>query len=163
MKIDEYGCMHFYGDDYQVGDLVKYPYEIYLPVAPVSEVNEDVVELDGDRSLRFDDCDIYPIELTDDILRSIGFKDGDKSDLVTEFVYATDLEQSPQTVVSYTFYSKPINGVTSFLKCWTKARTGDGQNDVHLCDVRYLHQLQQALRLCGIRLDIPYSVYCHWG
>lgn len=93
---------------------------------------------------------LEPIPLTAEILEKNGFHKQKWNDLVTEFVFATDLKQSPQTVIQFTFYSKEIEGVRSLLKMWTKSKFGHGQNDVHLCGIYYFHELQHALRLCGI-------------
>lgn len=69
------------------------------------------------------------------------------------FFYATDLDSTPQTVIEFTLYNKPIAGVSTLLRCQTKPKGASGENSVHICNVLYLHQLQQALRLCGI--DYP--------
>ena len=100
------------------------------------------------------ESDLEPIPLTAEILEKNGFHKQKWNDLVTEFVFATDLNQSPQTVIQFTFYSKEIEGVRSLLKMWTKSKFGHGQNDVHLCGIYYVHELQHALRLCGIDKEI---------
>jgi len=114
----------------------------------ITGITERGVLLDSNSDGSFED--IEPIPLTKEILEKNGFRKQKWNDLVTEFVFATDLEQSPQTVIQFTFYSREIEGVKSLLKMWTKSKFGHGQNDVHLCGVYYVHELQHALRLCGI-------------
>ena len=96
---------------------------------------------------------LSPIPLSRDFLLKNGFAYGRENELMDEYVFAENLEQSPQTVFKYTFYKRPIIGCDSLLQCLTKCKDGDGQNDVHICNLRYVHELQHATRLCGIDKD----------
>ena len=89
-------------------------------------------------------------------LIKIGLKEDKKRENSVQrvFFYATDLDRTPQTVIEFYLYKKPIEGVSTLLKCWTKAEGGYGENSIHLCNVLYLHQFQQALRICGINFPI---------
>lgn len=93
---------------------------------------------------------LNPIPLTPEIFEKNRFHKQVWNDLVTEYTFATDLEQSPQTVIQFTSYSREIEGVKSLLKMWTKSKYGHGQNDVHLCGIYYVHELQHALRIIGL-------------
>ena len=96
---------------------------------------------------------IDPIPLTPSNLLSFGLKV--KEDNISIGCYwADDLEQSLQTIVEFKFYRKPIEGVTALLKCWTNAKSGYGLNEVQSCDIQYVHQLQNALRIVGIDKEI---------
>lgn len=98
---------------------------------------------------------IEPVPLDADLLRSIGLRKAEEiGGSSTEYFFAANLSQIPQTVVQLFVYSRPVAGIRNLLKCWCKAANGDGQNSVHLCDVLYLHQLQNALSLCGIALPV---------
>lgn len=121
------------------------------PVVIDAISNEDICTYRAEHGyITANPSNLKPIPLTAEILEKNGFHKQKWNDLVTEFVFAKDLNQSPQTVIQFTFYSKEIEGVRSLLKMWTKSKFGHGQNDVHLCGIYYVHELQHALRLCGI-------------
>ena len=56
--------------------------------------------------------------------------------------------------IDVTFYDTPINGVSHLVKINRNSASGDGINTVHNCDIDYVHQLQHAIRLCGIEKEI---------
>jgi hypothetical protein len=149
--------------DLMIGDWVQNPLGWKAQVQSIRYVNtikdewEWLIKI-GINNETFQDhlslTEIEPIPLTPEILEKNVFRKQKWNDLVTEFVFAKDLEQTPQTVIQFTFYSREIEGVKSLLEMWTKSQFGHGQNDVHLCGVYYIHELQHALRLCGIEKEI---------
>ena len=54
-----------------------------------------------------------------------------------------------------TLYKEPIGGVSILFKVWGRVPSSvGGVNDIHLCSVKYVHEMQHALRLCGIEKEI---------
>lgn len=96
--------------------------------------------------------ELKPVLLTDGILETNGFiQDKDEETGITyHLLVPTGYERNSFTI-QVTLYKKPICGVNTLVKCWgwTPPYNG-GLNDIHLCSVNYVHQLQHALRLCGI-------------
>lgn len=60
----------------------------------------------------------------------------------------------PGDWVQITFYNEPINGVSYLTQIETCSRKDDGVNHLHSCDIESVHELQHALRLCGIDKEI---------
>lgn len=101
--------------------------------------------------------DYVPIPLTPEILEKNGFK------IVHGFGYS---ESYPiygwgyhkglrdYSSVEVTFYDEPIGGVSRLVKMETASKKDDGINSIHSCDIEFVHQLQHALRLCGIEKEI---------
>ena len=127
---------------------------ITVEVAEIYET-ELLASIDGDGAFdRIDaDDELVGIPLSPDFFLKNGFAHGEENELKDEYVFAENLKQIPQTVAEYTFYKHPISGCDSLLRCWTKCKDGDGQNDVHICNLRYVHELQHAFRLLGIVKD----------
>lgn len=100
---------------------------------------------------------VEPILLTKEILEENGFKE------VHGFGY---FDKYPTLGWGYhngihdycsidvTFYDTPINGVSHLVKINRNSASGDGINSVHNCDIDYVHQLQHAIRQCGIDKEI---------
>ena len=102
---------------------------------------------------------LRPIPLTPEILEKNGFiKDAQKDEksLVDAYhlLVPTGFERYSFTI-QVSLYKKPICGVSTLVKCWgwTPPYNG-GLNDIHLCSANYVHQLQHALRLCGIDKEL---------
>ena len=96
---------------------------------------------------------IEPISLTSEILEKNGFiKKDDRLTDVYHLLVPTGFERSSFTIqVSL----EPICGVSTLVKCWGWLPPyNGGLNDIHLCSANYAHQLQHALRLCGIEKEI---------
>lgn len=100
-----------------------------------------------------------PIPITPEILEKNGFK------IVHGFGYSESYPTygwgyhkglRDYASVDITFYDEPIGGVSRLVKMETESKKEDGINAAHSCDVDYVHQLQQALRLCGIKKDIKF-------
>ena len=101
---------------------------------------------------------IEPIPLTVEILEKNGFiKDTDKDDRSTDVYHLlvpTGFERKSFTI-QVSLYREPICGVSTLVKCWGWLPPYNaGMNDIHLCSANYVHQLQHALRLCGIEKEI---------
>lgn len=95
-----------------------------------------------------------PLLLTPEILEKNGFRRINEGEQHCErCVFVTNTEQAPQTVVDFSFYDDCIPADT-LCKIWTKPSDCYGQNDVHICNLRYVRELQHALHLCGIEKEI---------
>ena len=102
-----------------------------------------------------------PIPLTPEILEKNGFRhphrpttsDGCESFIDEEYVWGEEGKRN-FTVVTITFYKGLSNGVRVLTKIETDCSHESGINMIHSCDIEYVHQLQHALRLCGIEKDI---------
>lgn len=96
---------------------------------------------------------LKPIPLTPEILEKNGFKIDKNEAYCKRYIFACNLNKIPQTVVEFSFYGEGVSADTLF-KCWTKPESCDGENSIHICDLKSVHQLQHALRLCGISKEI---------
>ena len=96
---------------------------------------------------------IEPIPLTPEILEKNGFKIDKNETYCKRYFFACNLDKVPQTVVEFSFYGEGVSADTLF-KCWTKPESCDGENSIHICDLKSVHELQHALRLCGIEHEI---------
>lgn len=90
---------------------------------------------------------IEPVKITPEILEKNGFVEDKSVGYCERYIWA-DSMRLPQTVVEFSFGD---DGAT-MLNCWIKLN--DGENNIHICDPSYVHQLQHALRLCGIEKEI---------
>lgn len=104
-------------------------------------------------------CDyLDPIPLTHEILEKNGFiKDACKDDRLTDtyhLLVPTGFERNSFTI-QVSLYKEPICGVSTLVKCWGWLPPyNGGMNDIHLCSANCVHELQHALRLCGIDKEI---------
>jgi len=89
-----------------------------------------------------------PVPITPEILEQNGLMDGSET-ACKKYVFADNLDKCPQTVVEFYFFGGRISADT-LLKCWTKPNDCDGQNSSHICNLRYVHQLQHVLKDCDI-------------
>jgi len=101
---------------------------------------------------------LEPIPLTAEILEKNGFiKDSGEDERVCvryHLVVPTGFERKSFTI-QVNLYKEPICGVSTLVKCWGGVPPHNGGiNDIHLCSANYVHQLQHALRLCGIEKEI---------
>ena len=96
---------------------------------------------------------LMPIPLTPEILGKNGFKIDKNETYCKRYFFACNLGKVPQTVVEFSFYGEGVSADTLF-KCWTKPESCDGENSIHICDLKSAHELQHALRLCGIKKEI---------
>ena len=97
-----------------------------------------------------------PIPLTPEILEKNGFIKDKENELSIYYhiLIPTGYEKNSYTI-QITFYKVPIAGVNLLFKCsgWLPP-DNCGMNDIHMCNVEYVHQVQHALRLCGIEKEI---------
>ena len=57
--------------------------------------------------------------------------------------------------VDVRFYDdEPNGGVQHLVKINRDSMKDDGVDSIHSCDIDYVHELQHALKLCGIKKDI---------
>ena len=101
---------------------------------------------------------IEPIPLTPEILEKNGLiKDEDRGKdfgQTYHILIPTGYEAHSFTV-QVTIYKEPIQGVDVLFKCWGWIPPFNGAlDDIHLCSLKYVHQIQHALRLCGIDKEI---------
>lgn len=99
-----------------------------------------------------DSHDYYfePIPLTSEILEKNGFAKEKEDELGITYYF---LERPYTTQI--TIYKEPIQDVSILFKAWGRASSSaGGVNDIHLCSVKYVHEMQHALRLCGIEKEI---------
>lgn len=102
--------------------------------------------------------EIQPIPITEEILEKNGFiKDAGEDDREISKYHLfvpTGIERISFTI-QVNLYKEPICGVSTLVKCWGQTPPyNGGLNDIHLCSANYVHELQHALRLCGITLNI---------
>lgn len=96
-------------------------------------------------------CYIEPIPLNPEILKKNGLVKIDDLEGVSRY-YIKLLDEETRCVISFSFYDLIVGGVKTLLKCWYEFR--GGTNSIHKCNVLYVHELQHALRLCGIEKEI---------
>ena len=103
------------------------------------------------------DADVYqPIPLTAEILEANGFIKDEDSENGSKYhlLVPTGHERNSYTI-QVTLYKEPICGVKTLVKCWGWVPPyNGGLNDIHLCSANHVHELQHALRLCGIEKEI---------
>lgn len=98
---------------------------------------------------------IDPIPLTPEILEKNGFKKTTPDKYYPEPRYIWGIDSGRNgTIVTITIYEKPVHGVKVLTKIDTDCSHDCGINSIHNCDIEYVHQLQHALRLCGITKEI---------
>lgn len=139
--------------DLMIGDWVKISHrnkigKVYRIDIANGSGNGWAAVIDGDWHESF----LEPIPLTTKILEANGFMLDDCCDYAQKYVCPVEIDNIPQTILEFTFY-EGISADTLF-KCWTKPKSCDGENSVHICDLKYVHELQHALRLCGIKKEI---------
>lgn len=98
------------------------------------------------------DC-AKPIPITPEILEKNGFVMAERDGVAVRYSFATDLDKPKQTAIQFAFYDGGVSADTLF-KCWTSPKDCDGINDLHICDLKFVHELQHAIRLAGIEKEI---------
>lgn len=105
----------------------------------------------------WDEDEISPIPLTPEILAKNGFKvmhGFGYCEKYPTYGWGYHKEVRDYASVDVTFYNEPIAGVSTLVRMETNSSKGDGVNKFHSCDCDYVHQLQHALRLAGIKKEI---------
>lgn len=96
---------------------------------------------------------LEPIPITPEILEKNGFVMAERDGVAVRYSFATDLHKPTQTAIQFAFYDGGVSADTLF-KCWTSPKDCDGINDLHICDLKFVHELQHAIRLAGIDKEI---------
>ena len=120
----------------------------------VCEIGSGLVMLSYNDLYEYDE--IGPIPLTVEILESNGFTKDEDSENGSKYhlLVPTGHERNSYTI-QVTLYKEPICGVKTLVKCWGWVPPyNGGLNDIHLCSANHVHELQHALRLCGIEKEI---------
>lgn len=137
-------------EELMIGDWVRmhYPFDMDIDMRP-ERINVLTKGVDID-------CEAIPLTL--EILEKNGFiKDEDKGKEFgqTYHILIPAGYEAHSFTVQVTIYKEPIQGVDVLFKCWGWIPPfNGGLDDIHLCSLKYVHQLQHALRLCGITHEI---------
>jgi hypothetical protein len=91
--------------------------------------------------------DLEPIPITPKILEKNGFKLKEKGVLYTEYVSGDE-----HSIIEFGFYKESIHDIDTVLNC--ELGFVGGLDRIHHCHIKYVHQLQHALKLCGINKNI---------
>ena len=130
-------------NELMIGDYVQVPelidkveeYEAYCKVKQLRITDLDVVEF---KELNYDE--IQPIPLTSEILKKIGFKE--------QVLDVMQLDEYKDGKLIYYIYWKYIDKKEGgYLKIASFTYEIGGFSRFH---IKYVHELQHALRLCGI-------------
>ena len=127
-----------------LGDLLKYgTFDKIVKVTAIygNQINTNVV------TPLFPD-DLEPIPITPKILEKNGFKLKEEGETYSEYVSVWD----EISIISFAFYKETLCGVDTLLEC--ELGFAGGLDRIHHCHIKYVHQLQHALRLCGIKKEI---------
>ena len=116
----------------------------------VQEIGSGLVMLDNNDLYEYDE--IEPIPLTAEILEANGFRAHTEANYIM-YVWAVEGRRN-ETIIAISIYKKPVNGVRILTKIQTDCRYDCGINEIHCCEIEYVHELQHALRLCGIDKEI---------
>ena len=147
----------------QIGDWVQNPLGLKATVHSIRYIPKDICDDFGGYYIvrlrvgeggwqDLDEGDVKPIPITPEIIEKNGFKIDSRATHWKKYVFVEDVRRIPQTVIQFSFY-EDMSADTLF-KCWTKPESCDGENNIHICDLKYVHELQHAIGLCGIKKDI---------
>ena len=133
--------------DLMINDLVRQKYSNLL--LKVSNINPPYIQA-FDEGGQFGEDTIEPIPLTAEILEKNGFtlKKADMYFPNDGYIWFDSLESNE--LVEIHIYDKPINGVMVLTKITNDCKAHGGVNKVHSCEIENVHELQHALRLCGL-------------
>ena len=102
------------------------------------------------------DFELFPIPISPEILEKNGFKQIDKGGEVCitgEWWWGEEGKRN-FTIVTITFYKGLNSGVRILTKIETDCSYESGINMIHSCDIESVHELQHALKLCGIEKEM---------
>ena len=135
--------------DLMLGDWVVYDGDVEyinpIKIEGMDIATESLITSDRD-DVGFDG--IQPIPITPEILKKNGFKLKEEGETYSEYVSVWD----EISIISFAFYKETLCGVDTLLEC--ELGFAGGLNRIHHCHIKYVHQLQHALRLCGIGKEI---------
>ena len=99
--------------------------------------------------------EVLPIPLTPDILEKNGFVYKEDDRILTGGFYQFVGEGKREGYfILIKFYDGTIGDAKVLVKIHTESSYRIGVNGIHSCDIEYVHELQHALRLCGIEKEI---------
>lgn len=98
---------------------------------------------------------IRPIPITEKMLVENGFEriEADKYYPAARYWWGKDGKRDG-FMIEITPYNPPLNGVKFLTTIHAECSHRVGVNKIHNCDIEYVHQLQQAIRICGIEKEI---------
>ena len=145
-------------NELQIGDYVNYRGQIIKVTSLYDKGGSNEVGWSDKESVWVNADNVEPIPLTPEVLEKNRFiKDFCKDNRLTDVYHLlvpTGFERKSFTI-QVSLYREPIGDVSTLVKCWGWLPPyNGGMNDIHLCSANYVHQLQHALRLCGIEKEI---------
>lgn len=101
----------------------------------------------------YHETQVEPIPITPEILEKNGFKkhENDIYHIGPRYVLTGGVEDYLVIVMPE---DPPVHGVKFLTEIHTNCIGKSGVNTLHNCDIECVHQLQHALRLCGIKKEI---------
>lgn len=108
----------------------------------------------GEHAYPFSEDCVEPIPITPEILEKNGFVRVERGEICTCYRWREKSDKIYGRLVDIHLYKEPIQGVFTLIEIETCSNKGDGLNRFHSCDTDYVHELQHALRLCGIEKEI---------
>lgn len=99
---------------------------------------------------------IKPIPLTAEILEKNGFAKVVENEhwCTYQFLIPTSYKETPYSI-QFTFCNEPTSSVNTIFNCWGPTSSeGRGVNDINMCNLEYVHELQHILKLCKISKEI---------
>lgn len=130
-------------EELMLGDWLKYGK--FDRIVKVTALYGSMVETNVVTPLFLDDLE--PVLITPKILEKNGFKRKEEGESYTEYVSGDE-----HSIIEFVFYKESIYDVDTVLDC--ELGFVGGLDRIHHCHVKYVHQLQHALKLCGINKNI---------
>ena len=147
------------GDLLTFEDCVKDGKIIPIEVVELHGYNNDfLASIDGDEvcdMLEFND-EIVGIPLTPEILEKNGFAKivEIEHDCTYQLLIPTSYKDTPYSI-QFTFCNDPTSAVNTIFNCWGPISSeGRGINDINMCNIESVHELQHVLKLCKIGKEI---------
>lgn len=140
--------------DLMIGDYLNTSFGI-AKIISIDKVGITFKNKDGEFDIDFHDEDawIQEILLTPEVLEKNEFIEDSTNGLHSTYhlLVPAGIEKNIYTV-QVTFYKESICGVSTLFKCWGPHNAG--VDDIHLCNLHYVHEMQHIFRLCGIEKEI---------
>ena len=131
-------------EEFMIGDWVMSIHPAMPRPIKVTEIGKnDIGYKNGILHISF----IEPIPITPEILERNGFRLKEEGESYTEYVSGDE-----HSIIALVFYKESIYDVDTVLDC--ELGFFGGLNRIHHCHVKFVHELQHALKLCGISKNI---------